>query len=101
MLPIAYLSTASISHARSFYFQNGLVIYDLIFIYHVSVEARMSGSRLDGLKELNTSPVEDSGFVAGYLRRMKRWLFLHAQHLNFFTILVLASVRLFLYSPNF
>eukprot|EP00268_Persea_americana_P054906 TRINITY_DN633_c1_g1_i6.p1 TRINITY_DN633_c1_g1~~TRINITY_DN633_c1_g1_i6.p1 ORF type:complete len:444 (-),score=54.58 TRINITY_DN633_c1_g1_i6:511-1842(-) len=61
--------------------------------YFISrAEARMSGSRLDGLKELNTSPVEDSGFVAGYLRRMKRWLFLHAQHLNFFTILVLASV---------
>lgn len=97
-----YLTTYSICHVRSFCFQSGFVTYDLISIYHVYLEARKSGNRLDAVEEqLNTSSEEDSGFLAGYLKRIKRWLFLHSQHLNFITILVLASVSSVLHRSIF
>ena len=44
------------------------------------------------MEELDASPSEDSGVMARFLNRIKRWLLTHTQHLNFFTVLVLASV---------
>ncbi|KAK9287603.1 hypothetical protein L1049_016038 [Liquidambar formosana] len=60
--------------------------------YFISKAARSSGSEFDAMEELNASSTEDNGVIATYLTRIKRWLVLHTQHLNFFTILVLASV---------
>ena len=54
--------------------------------------ARLSGSTVDGMEELEASSSEDSGFMAANLNRVKRWLLTHSQHLNFFTVFVLASV---------
>ncbi|KAF4367854.1 hypothetical protein G4B88_003333 [Cannabis sativa] len=60
--------------------------------YFISRAASMSGNRLDAMEELDGSSNEDSGFIATHLNKIKRWLLSHAQHLNFLTILVLASV---------
>lgn len=60
--------------------------------YFISRAARISGSKLDAMEELNASSSEDNGIIATHLYSIKRWLLTHAQHLNFFTILVLASV---------
>ncbi|XP_030442646.2 vacuole membrane protein KMS1-like isoform X2 [Syzygium oleosum] len=60
--------------------------------YFISRAAQLSGSRIDPMEELDVSTSEDGGFIARYLRRIKRWLLSHSQNLNFFTILVLASV---------
>jgi hypothetical protein len=49
--------------------------------------ARLSGSRMDAMEELDS---EDKGV----LNQIKCWFFSHTQHLNFFTILVLASVSI-------
>ncbi|GAU18824.1 hypothetical protein TSUD_228140 [Trifolium subterraneum] len=53
--------------------------------YFISRAARLSGSRMDAMEELDS---EDKGV----LNQIKCWFFSHTQHLNFFTILVLASV---------
>ncbi|KAK7308834.1 hypothetical protein RJT34_05102 [Clitoria ternatea] len=53
--------------------------------YFISRAARLSGGRVDAMEELDS---EDKGF----LNQVKCWLLSHSQHLNFFTILVLASV---------
>ncbi|RYR10150.1 hypothetical protein Ahy_B05g078620 [Arachis hypogaea] len=53
--------------------------------YFISRAARLSGSRVDAMEELDN---EDKGI----LNQAKRWFLSHAQHLNFVTILVLASV---------
>lgn len=55
-------------------------------------EAQLSGSRIDAMEELGVSTGEDGGFIARYLGRIKCWFLSHSQHLNFLTILVLASV---------
>ena len=47
---------------------------------------------MDAVKELDTSPDEVKGYIATRLYQIKRWLLSHSQQLNFFTILVLASV---------
>ncbi|KAG5389250.1 hypothetical protein IGI04_030791 [Brassica rapa subsp. trilocularis] len=60
--------------------------------YFISRAASISGSTVDGMEELDASPSEDSGVMARFLNRIKRWLLTHTQHLNFFTVLVLASV---------
>ncbi|KAL9401518.1 hypothetical protein Peur_005367 [Populus x canadensis] len=60
--------------------------------YFISRAARMSGSNLDAMEELDASSDGDSGIVAARLKAIKHWLLNHSQHLNFFTILVLASV---------
>ncbi|RYR37462.1 hypothetical protein Ahy_A09g042342 isoform B [Arachis hypogaea] len=57
--------------------------------YFISRAARLSGSKLDAMAELDS---EDKGFMATHLNRAKRWLLSHTQYLNFFTILALASV---------
>ncbi|KAJ6721559.1 MEMBRANE-ASSOCIATED PROGESTERONE RECEPTOR COMPONENT-RELATED [Salix viminalis] len=54
--------------------------------------ARISGSKLDAMEELDASLDENSGIIATRLTAIKHWLLTHSQHLNFFTILVLASV---------
>jgi hypothetical protein len=56
--------------------------------------ARLSGRRPEALEELDASFVEGSGFLSVWLMRLKRWTFSQSQHLNFFTILVLASVSI-------
>lgn len=50
--------------------------------------ARMSGSRMDAMEELDSDD-------KGVLNRIKCWFLSHSQHLNFFTILVLASVSMY------
>lgn len=47
------------------------------------------------MEELDTSSTEDDGFMSARLSQIKRWFLSHAQYLNFFTILVLASVSCF------
>ncbi|KAH7522337.1 hypothetical protein FEM48_Zijuj07G0127700 [Ziziphus jujuba var. spinosa] len=59
--------------------------------YFISRAASLSGDKLDAMGELDDSS-EGSGFISTHLNRIKRWFLSHAQHLNFFTILVLASV---------
>ncbi|PON80110.1 SNARE associated Golgi protein [Parasponia andersonii] len=60
--------------------------------YFISRAASISGDKLDAMEELDDSSDDDNGFVATHLNQIKRWLLSHAQHLNFVTILVLASV---------
>eukprot|EP01018_Ginkgo_biloba_P032628 Gb_29333 [translate_table: standard] len=60
--------------------------------YFVSRAAHLSGKKLEALEELDTSVDEGSGFVSVWLMRLKRWTISKSQHLNFFAILVLASV---------
>ncbi|XP_062207067.1 vacuole membrane protein KMS1-like isoform X2 [Phragmites australis] len=59
--------------------------------YFISRAARLSGSESKAVKELDAATSKD-GPVASTLNRTKRWLLSHSQHLNFFTILILASV---------
>lgn len=44
------------------------------------------------MEELETCSGDDSGFVAKRVNQIKGWLLSHSQYLNFFTILILASV---------
>ncbi|CAJ2650974.1 unnamed protein product [Trifolium pratense] len=53
--------------------------------YFISRAARLSGNRMDAMEELDSDD-------KGVLNQIKCWFFSHTQHLNFFTILVLASV---------
>ncbi|KAI4317796.1 hypothetical protein L6164_025637 [Bauhinia variegata] len=57
--------------------------------YFISRAALLSGSRVDAMEELDP---DDKGFMARLLNKIKHWLLTHSQHLNFLTILVLASV---------
>ncbi|KAL0376607.1 UNVERIFIED_CONTAM: Vacuole membrane protein KMS1 [Sesamum calycinum] len=58
--------------------------------YFISRAARLSGGTVDTM-ELGAS-LDNGGFISARLNQIKRWFLLHAQYLNFFTILVLASV---------
>ncbi|KAL6616169.1 hypothetical protein ACP70R_038439 [Stipagrostis hirtigluma subsp. patula] len=60
--------------------------------YFISRAARLSGSESKAVKELDAVTSKEDGPVAPKLNQTKRWLLSHAQHLNFFTILILASV---------
>lgn len=61
--------------------------------YFLSRAALLSGSKVDAMEELNVGSSEDNGsIIASHLIQIKRWLISHSQHLNFLTILVLASV---------
>ncbi|XP_047335162.1 vacuole membrane protein KMS1-like [Impatiens glandulifera] len=60
--------------------------------YFISRAAQLSGGKIDAMEELDSSSTKDDGAIASRLNKMKRWLLSHAQYLNFFTILVLASV---------
>ncbi|THG17751.1 hypothetical protein TEA_030167 [Camellia sinensis var. sinensis] len=43
------------------------------------------------VEDKDSSEKEDSGIMANHLKQIKQWILSHSQHLNFFTILVLAS----------
>ncbi|KAL4283403.1 hypothetical protein GQ457_16G028870 [Hibiscus cannabinus] len=60
--------------------------------YFISRAARESGRKFDAMEELDASSSEKSGVIATHLKKIEGWLLSHSQHLNFFTILVLASV---------
>ncbi|GFZ14136.1 SNARE associated Golgi protein family [Actinidia rufa] len=60
--------------------------------YFISRAANMPGSKLDVMEELDASSSEDIGIISTHLNQIKRWFLSHSQYLNFFTILVLASV---------
>ncbi|KAJ6837567.1 vacuole membrane protein KMS1 [Iris pallida] len=60
--------------------------------YFISRAARDSGGNLEVMEELDATSSEDDGVLTAFLKKIKRWLLSHSQHLNFFTILVLASV---------
>jgi len=48
------------------------------------------------MEELDATSSNEDGFISASLKQIKRWLLTHSQHLNFFTIFLLASVSLFL-----
>ncbi|CAN6453681.1 unnamed protein product [Victoria cruziana] len=60
--------------------------------YFISRAARISGSRLEDMEEWDPSSRQSGGLLSGLVRKTKRWLLSHSQHLNFLTILGLASV---------
>ncbi|KAK1380047.1 Vacuole membrane protein KMS1 [Heracleum sosnowskyi] len=60
--------------------------------YFISRAASLSGGKLDAMEELSASSSKDDGWIATRLNQFKRWFLSHAQYLNFFTVLVLASV---------
>ncbi|KAM5569357.1 hypothetical protein ABKV19_016734 [Rosa sericea] len=60
--------------------------------YFISRAASLAGNKMDAMEELDTPSDEVQGFLATRLYQIKRWLLSHSQQLNFFTILVLASV---------
>ncbi|KAL5228081.1 hypothetical protein ABZP36_016346 [Zizania latifolia] len=60
--------------------------------YFISRAARLSGSEPEAVKELDATASNEHGPIASTLNRTKRWLLSHSQHLNFLTILILASV---------
>ncbi|KAL5712670.1 meiotic spindle pole body protein Kms1 [Ranunculus cassubicifolius] len=59
--------------------------------YFISRAARISGGKVDEMIDLDDSSSED-GWLTRRLNLIKHWFLTHSQHLNFFTILVLASV---------
>ncbi|KAL2506783.1 Vacuole membrane protein KMS1 [Abeliophyllum distichum] len=60
--------------------------------YFISRAARLSGGKVGAMEELDSSSIEENGIFSALLNRIKRWFLSHAQYLNFFTILVLASI---------
>ncbi|XP_074307178.1 vacuole membrane protein KMS1-like isoform X2 [Silene latifolia] len=60
--------------------------------YFISRAASLSGSKLDPMEDLDASSAEDNGIVGRRLKQMKSWLLSHSQYLNFWTILLLASI---------
>nr|CAD1840491.1 unnamed protein product [Ananas comosus var. bracteatus] len=61
------------------------------FTIDLCMAARLSGSKVDAVEELDAASSED-GFISATLTKSKRWLLSHSQHLNFLTILLLASI---------
>ncbi|XP_076894870.1 vacuole membrane protein KMS1-like [Bidens hawaiensis] len=59
--------------------------------YFISRAASLSGGKADELEEINSSTGDNNG-VSSNMNKLKRWFLSHAQYLNFFTILLLASV---------
>ncbi|KMZ72146.1 putative Vacuole membrane protein [Zostera marina] len=59
--------------------------------YFISKAARKSENKKDIIEEFDDSS-SDKKFITVFLKRTKHWLLSHSQHLNFFTILLLASV---------
>nr|XP_043626434.1 vacuole membrane protein KMS1-like [Erigeron canadensis] len=59
--------------------------------YFISRAASISGGKSDELEELNSS-TRDNNRASSNTDKMKRWILSHAQYLNFFTILLLASI---------
>ncbi|WOK95478.1 hypothetical protein Cni_G04185 [Canna indica] len=59
--------------------------------YFISRAAHLSGSKME-MEELNAASSKEDGFISASLKQIKRWFLTHSQHLNFLTILILASV---------
>ncbi|KAF8049758.1 hypothetical protein N665_2124s0011 [Sinapis alba] len=57
--------------------------------YFISRAASLSGGKME---ELETCAGDCTGFIGRRVSQIKGWLLSHSQYLNFFTILVLASV---------
>ncbi|XP_052194630.1 vacuole membrane protein KMS1-like [Diospyros lotus] len=60
--------------------------------YFISRAASLSGSTPTVVEDMDSSSKEDNGILANHIKQIKQWLLSHSQHLNCFTILVLASV---------
>lgn len=60
--------------------------------YFISRAASISGREGELMEELDSASKEDSGIISNHLKQIKKWLLSNRQYLNFFTILVLASV---------
>ncbi|TYH82313.1 hypothetical protein ES332_D02G051600v1 [Gossypium tomentosum] len=60
--------------------------------YFISRAASVSGRKIEAMEELDHSSSEDNGFIATHLKQIELWLLSHSQHMNFFTILLLASI---------
>ncbi|MBA0700901.1 hypothetical protein Goari_022038, partial [Gossypium aridum] len=58
--------------------------------YFISRAASVSGRKIEAMEELDHSSSEDNGFIATHLKQIEHWLLSHSQHMNFFTILLLA-----------
>ncbi|KAK4767368.1 hypothetical protein SAY86_015118 [Trapa natans] len=59
--------------------------------YFISRTARLSGSDLETMEELDKSSSKE-GIISSSLKQIQNWFIAHSQYLNFSTILVLASV---------
>ncbi|MFQ6628240.1 hypothetical protein Gotur_007710 [Gossypium turneri] len=57
-----------------------------------SPSSSVSGRKIEAMEELDHSSSEDNGFIATHLKQIEHWLLSHSQHMNFFTILLLASI---------
>lgn len=53
------------------------------------------------MEELETCGGDGTGFIGRRVNQIKGWLLSHSQYLNFFTILVLASVMLLMPLLNY
>lgn len=62
------------------------------FLHEVEALASVSGRKIEAMEELDHSSSEDNGFIATHLKQIEHWLLSHSQHMNFFTILLLASI---------
>lgn len=60
--------------------------------YFISRAAYLSGKKLEVMESADTSSKVDDSLIEKHLNQLKQWLLLHSEHLNFLTILVLASV---------
>ncbi|XP_030465922.1 vacuole membrane protein KMS1-like [Syzygium oleosum] len=60
--------------------------------YFISRAAQLSGIKSDAMEDLGGSSKKENGVIANHFTQIKYWLLSHSQYLNFFTILVLASV---------
>ncbi|KAK8938092.1 hypothetical protein KSP40_PGU009681 [Platanthera guangdongensis] len=60
--------------------------------YFISRAARLSGDSLDEMEDLAAVSTKKDGFLSSFVKSTKRWLLCHSQHVNFLTILALASV---------
>ncbi|XP_042424266.1 vacuole membrane protein KMS1-like isoform X2 [Zingiber officinale] len=59
--------------------------------YFISRAASLSGNKME-LEELDAVSTKEDSLISAFLKKIKRWFFTHSQHLNFLTILILASV---------
>ncbi|KAJ3698849.1 hypothetical protein LUZ61_002554 [Rhynchospora tenuis] len=60
--------------------------------YFISRAARLSGTRFESIEGLDRESPNEVGLFSSFFKRMKHWLLSQSQHLNFSTILILASV---------
>ncbi|XP_051129533.1 vacuole membrane protein KMS1 [Andrographis paniculata] len=60
--------------------------------YFISRAASLSGGKMNAMEDLDASSAEETGFISARLNQIKLWFLSRAQYLNFFSILLLASV---------